>query len=191
MKGVCLPCQPKILCRPNSVVPPYLLPCRAQQELFGGSGCCFWYSCPPPASMNQARKEMNSCQSDFDQLWENKLGVPLKKKKKRQKILLPFEFLWGHWEQASKLFCSALRDGKLLLIQKNKALHCHYQQQKKLKRLWTLYSRHCGSKEKLQPSQDLATPGPCQQSALPHYCKSQAEPSLLRNIQLWLLEYDK
>lgn len=32
--------------------------------------------------MNQARKDMNSCQSDLNQSWENKLGVPLKKKKK-------------------------------------------------------------------------------------------------------------
>lgn len=73
---------------------------------------------------------MNSCQSDLNQLCESKLGVPLKKK-----ILQPFESLWGHGEHASKLFCSALRDGKLLLIQENKALHCHYQQKKKAETL--------------------------------------------------------
>lgn len=118
----------------NSVASPRLLSRRAQQELHKGSCCCFWCSCPSPASMNQARKEMNSCQSDLNQLWENKLGVPLKKIFK--KILLPFESLWGHWEHAFKLFCSALRDGKLLLIQENKALHCHYQQKKKS---WNAY----------------------------------------------------
>lgn len=54
--------------------------------------------------------------------------------------MLPFESLWGHWEHASKLFCSALRDGRLLLIQENKAFHCHYQKKKKKKAAsWNAY----------------------------------------------------
>lgn len=168
-------------------------PRRTQQEQRGGICCCFWCHCPSPALQKSwIRQERKGTRARVTQTNCGKTNRGLlRKNKNKKKILLPFEPLWGHWEHASKLFCSALRDGKLLLIQENKALHCHYQQ-KKLKRLWTLCSRQCGSKEKsLQPSQDLATPGPCQQSALTHYCKSQAEPSLLRNLQLWLLGCDK
>lgn len=70
----------------------------------------------------------------FKPIVGKQIGGSFKKKiYKKIKNLLPFESLWGHREHASNIFCSALRDGKLLLIQENKAFHCHYQQKKKKK----------------------------------------------------------
>lgn len=171
------PISCKLPCRPNLVVPPHLLPC-------GSSCCCFCYCCPSPVSMNQARRDMNSCQSDLNQSWENKLGVPLKKKK----IHAAFWVFVGTLRTCFQALLFCPKGWKAALNTRKQSLPLPLPKKKKkgskLKRLWTLCSRLCGSKEKsLQPSQDLATPGPCQQSALPHYCKSQAEPSLLWNIQ--------
>lgn len=134
-KGVCLPCQPKSLCRPNSVVssPPVLQSSAGAAQRW----LLLLLVLLPIASIHESGKKRNGLMAErLKPMWENKLRVSFKKqKKKKKKILLPFESLWGHWEHASKLFCSALRDGKLLLIQENKALRCHYQQQQQAEML--------------------------------------------------------